>query len=166
MTTAVRLLVGVLLAVGLLLAAGALAASCLLGGGPCAGLRADTYDQAGAATPDPQVVAHVEEFARLALPVSAADLQVREEWGLDTVMHVRFALAAGDLEGFIDQAGFDQPLEGGWRAILSGEWADELAAAEHFLGSSEVVDVHFGRAIGVVLDDPARPVVYLVATTM
>lgn len=116
-------------------------------------------------TPEEQVEL-VEEFVGVTLPDSTAELEVSHWVGIDEAVAARFSLDRNDLDPFLASGDFEAPPRAGVRTVFVGEqlgW--QLDNIEHMLGHEELVD-SFSRQLLIDVDDPQRPVVYVLASTL
>lgn len=123
-------------------------------------------DNSAAGLTSEEQVELVEEFVGVTLPHSTADLEVYQWVGIDEAVAARFLLDPNDLGAFLASGDFEAPPREGVRPIFAGEqlgW--QLDDIEHMLGHDEVVD-SFSRQLLIDVDDPQRPVVYLLASTL
>lgn len=109
--------------------------------------------------------AEVERFAGIELPARIDDLQASKVPGpLDTSITARFTIPPEALAGL--RSLISEPLEEGYRTVGDRPklgW--KVEDSKRFLGASDIVK-GVGRNVLVDLDQPSRPVVYLVASTV
>lgn len=139
----------------------ALLAGC--GGSDDRGQDRGNGDEARGATM-PIGLAAAERFAGIELPSRLSDLQARKEVGpQDDSIALRFTIARDELTGL--RSILTEPLEEGFLTVTdrpSLGW--KVEDSKRFLGASDMVG-GVGRQVLVDLDEPDRPVVYIVAGT-
>jgi len=108
--------------------------------------------------------ATIEQYARIKLPASATDIHSYTESGMDRIIYVRFTLPASDLEQFLRDSGYSEPLRNNYNPISAWpkkrfDWwhADQ---AQSFRGG-EVSEPSFWKNIFVDTSDPQTYIVYL-----
>lgn len=111
----------------------------------------------------------LEEFARVTLPPSAADVEVVSQSGIDAMLFARFTIAGSDVETFLAEAGVEPADEEASVVSITPPaatgWAEEIDALQR-ARTAEEFDGAFGRKIVVGLDDPERALVFVLATTV
>lgn len=109
----------------------------------------------------------IEQFAKIELPPEAKILDAREDGLTDTSVSVRFTVDRDGLERFVEERRVHQAARARLptlRGQLRQRPGWRVERHRRVLGHDEVVG-DLGRKVLVSLDDPDRPVVYLIAGT-
>ncbi len=108
--------------------------------------------------------ATIEQYARIKLPANATDIYSYTESGIDRIIYVRFTLPASDLDQFLRDSGYTEPLRNNYDPVVTRpqkrlDWwhADQ---AQSFRGSS-IGEPSFAKNIFVDTSDPQTYIVYL-----
>ncbi|HLK96162.1 MAG TPA: hypothetical protein VK364_00195 [Hymenobacter sp.] len=108
--------------------------------------------------------ATIEQYARIKLPASATDIHSYTESGMDRIIYVRFTLPAGDLEQFLRDARYTEPLRNNYNPIFTDAqeqfdwWQTDQAQSFRGIKASEP---SFAKNILVDTSDPQTYIVYL-----
>lgn len=108
----------------------------------------------------------IEESARIKLPATVQDLHVHTESGIDTLVVIRFTMQKNELETFLKDAGYTEPLRPNFRPFRSQElqdipWWNPDAVREPSGGLLSTED--WASELMVDTSDPRSATVYLKA---
>lgn len=127
-------------------------------GEPFAGLPEEGVDQLSRE--------QVERFASVELPPRAGKLRTYHSSDIDTTMLVSFAIDRPGMEQFVADSGFEGGLKTGAMPLAApegGQLGWRLEQIKSAAGAADRTATGVYRRVTVDLDDPDRPVVYLMA---
>jgi hypothetical protein len=110
----------------------------------------------------------LERFARIRIPASATAVHSSFSSSMDTTVYVGLRLPRSAVRTFVREGRFKGSLRPGYRALFDPEGKElgwRLTGPAKVAGLDEI-QADLGRNLMVVYDDPQRPAVYLVATTL
>lgn len=107
-----------------------------------------------------------EDFACIVLPSGARHIQTHTEQGIDRILFLRFTMDAGNLETFLSDSNFSQPLEEGYRPFTSDLGAGlswwNIDQLHRFAGLTDRCDA-VSRQLLVGWTEEETVIVYLIA---
>ncbi len=108
--------------------------------------------------------ATIEQYARIMLPASATDIHSYTESGIDRIIYVRFTLPASDLDQFLRDSGYTEPLRNNYNPIPV--WTKEEfdwwhADQAQSFRDGKASEPSFWKNIFVDTSDPQTYIVYL-----